>query len=112
MIRAIGWGFGLFLALLAGYTFIVLRWPGAPAATVWLPYVCVLLGGALTGYLVKAKLFTHLTLLALAMAAAHALFNIASNELGQPTDFPGGSFIALVLSLPVILILAYVGGAV
>ena len=94
---------------------MVFRWPGAPAAaTVWLPYVCVLLGGALTGYLVKAKLFTHLTLLALSMAAAHALFNFASNELGQPTDFPGtgGSLIAFLLSLPVILILAYIGGAV
>ena len=52
--------------------------------------------------------------MALGMAATHALFNIASNELGQPTDFPGirGSLIMLVLSLPVILILAYVGGAV
>lgn len=57
--RAISGGLALCIALLVVQALV----PTASPVAMWLPYLSVLFGAALTGYLLKARLFTHLTVL-------------------------------------------------
>ena len=112
--KAIGGGLALFLAILLAHTVLLVAWPGAPSSAQWLPYVSVVFGAALTGYLLNARLFANLTALSLVMVAMLGILNLAMNALGHATDFPGmkSSLILLIVSFPLVLVLAYIGGSV
>jgi hypothetical protein len=79
----------------------------------WLAYAPAFLAGAVTSFFARDERICPLLILGCANAAVTGVLNLAVTPFGL-TDFPGwwSSWFAAAVSLPFILVLGLIGGAI